>query len=340
MLRRWFLYLLLALAIVCAQARTAAAQTKKQTQKKTQETHYVARWDAQQSGVTDNLCSVFFLNPQTGWAAGEHNTVLKTTDGCTTWKRMTDRNDSTRCVEIVFSDANKGWLNTGEVLLYTSDGGDTWQPAAGIGKSGGFGAGCLVGSARYQLHTPNMGVGVFRSDDGGRTWTPLPGKLERNSYRAISFSDAQHGWLLAQPSTISMTTDGGRTWSDVEQKISQRTVKVKFVNATAGWAFGPDGTTMLGSTDGGKTWTSQYTGLKSYDALGDLDFRDAQNGFVLSGNGQVIATTDGGKHWRQIGKLVLGIRGLSFPDPSHGWVVGDKGYIRYYHLVKVEGASK
>ena len=327
-LRRWLLYLLLAPAVVCAQTHAPAGQSKKQTQAPS----YVARWDAQNSGVTDNLCSVFFFDPQTGWAAGENNTVLKTTDGGATWKRMTERTESGRCAEIVFSDANNGWLNTGDLLLYTSDGGDTWRPAAALGQSGGFGVGTIVGPARYQVSLTH----VFRSEDGGRTWTPLPGNLDHNNYRAISFSDAEHGWLLAQPDTISLTTDGGRTWTDVPQKISQRTVRVKFVDAVTGWAFGPDGTTMLGSTDGGKTWTSEYTGLASYDALGDMDFRDAKNGFVLSGNGQVIATTDGGKHWRQIGKLVLGINGLSFPDPSHGWVVGNKGYIRHYHLVKAE----
>jgi photosystem II stability/assembly factor-like uncharacterized protein len=330
-LRQSLLLFLLAPIVICAQPRKPAGQPKKQTASP----QYVARWVRQASGVADNMCSVFFLDTQLGWAAGENNTVLKTTDGGATWKRLTDRKDSGRCAEVAFSDASNGWLNNGDVLLYTSDGGDTWRPAEALGQSGGFGAGCVVGSARYQLHTPNMGVGVFRSDDGGRTWVPLPGKLERNSYRAISFSDPQHGWLLSQPDTISLTTDAGRTWTDVVQKISQRQVKVKFADALNGWAFGLDGTTMLGSTDGGKTWTGEYTGLKSYDALDDMDFRDTKNGFVLSVNGQVIATTDGGRHWHQIGALARGIRGLSFPDPSHGWVVGDKGYLMHYYLVKV-----
>lgn len=331
MQHRILLILFLVSALTVAQTGKSKGQAKKQSAGP----RYEARWDRQQSGVTDNLCSVFFLDDQTGWAAGVNNIVLKTVDGGTTWKLLTDRKDSGRCPDIMFSDPSHGWLNNGETLLYTTDGGDTWQPAARLGQSGGFGPGCLTGASRYQLHTPNMGEGVFRSDDGGRTWAPLPGKPLHNNYRAISFADDQHGWLLAQPDHITITTDGGRTWSEIDQQISKRDVRVKFVDAMNGWAFGVDGTTMLGSADGGKTWTSQYTGLNSYDALGDLDFRDAQNGFVLSGNGQVIATTDRGKHWRQIGTLARGLLGLSFPDTSHGWVVGEKGYIMHYHLVKV-----
>jgi len=329
-LSRWLSWVL-ALAIVSTQPLAPASQPQKQSSPP----RLVARWDSQNSGVSDNLRTVFFLDSKNGWAAGDSSTLLKTTDGGATWKRLMDRKEGVRFIDVVFSDTQHGWLNSGDSLLYSSDGGDSWQPAAALGHAKGFGPGCVVGATRYQLHIPTMGMGVFHSDDGGRAWAPLPGKLNLNNYSAISFSDAQHGWLLAQPNHVATTADGGQTWSEVEQKISARTVRVRFVDAATGWAFGLDGTTMLGSGDGGKTWISESTGLKSYDPLEDLDFRDAHNGFVLSYNGQIIATADGGKHWRQIGTLAHGIHALSFPDPSHGWVVGDKGYIMHYHLVKV-----
>jgi hypothetical protein len=45
-------------------------------------------------------------------------------------------------------------------------------------------------------------------------------------------------------------------------------------------------------------------------------------------NSQVIATTNGNS-WNLIGKLSEA-SALSFPDASHGWVVGRKGYIVHY----------
>ena len=47
------------------------------------------RWDPQQSGVTDDLQAVSFVNTKTGWAAGDHNIVIKTADGGATWESRT-----------------------------------------------------------------------------------------------------------------------------------------------------------------------------------------------------------------------------------------------------------
>jgi photosystem II stability/assembly factor-like uncharacterized protein len=46
-----------------------------------------AGWVQQSSGTTAGLRSVFFINAQTGWVAGDTNFILRTKDGGANWER-------------------------------------------------------------------------------------------------------------------------------------------------------------------------------------------------------------------------------------------------------------
>ena len=88
-----------------------------------------AQWYSETDPVSWYLYGVHFINADTGWATGDTGTILKTTDGGSTWNKQTSfvSYSSLKC--IYFVDANHGWA-AGKygAITRTTDGGATWAP--------------------------------------------------------------------------------------------------------------------------------------------------------------------------------------------------------------------
>jgi photosystem II stability/assembly factor-like uncharacterized protein len=151
-------------------------------------------------------------------------------------------------------DANVGWAEGGAssdgmpnpnvnsdasfYLLRTADGGETWQdvtPPTWFGSSQGYGTGIGLSaidantawaiSSDYPFSdTPPYTV-VWRTTDGGRSWSPSNpistvsgwGQLEFSPW--LQFVDEKHGWLtlhfqrrIESNDLQYRTSDGGITW--------------------------------------------------------------------------------------------------------------------------------
>ena len=301
------------------------------------EPRMIARWDVQPTGVPDDLTAVYFVNDNLGFAAGKNNTIIRTTDGGKTWKRLLERRESgPQYDQLVFINEKEGWLREPKALLHTTDGGDTWQAAAKLPlqMDYGFGAGSAAGSSWFQLQVEHTGVGLYRTDDGGKLWQKA-GEVPENSYQDLFFLDAKHGWVVGRylKKSIAYTTDGGATWTGVTQEVSEITNKVRFAGPTTGWAFGKNGSFVLASSDGGKTWKAQPTGLPDYRPPVDISVLSERQVFI-STTEAVLSTSNGGDSWKMIGNFRSEtISALSFPDSNHGWVVGRQGFVSHYHLV-------
>lgn len=322
--------------ILCALALQGQPAPGNKTSAAQQTPKIIYRWDVQKSGVDDDLLAVSFVNIQTGYAAGKSNTILKTTDGGNTWTRLLERKDRIDFHSVVFTSATEGWVAAGP-LLHTTDGGESWQPAVPLPGPAGFGGGSTLGNARLQMHVPTNGAGVFRSNDGGRSWKLL-GTPSSNAYEAVFFADDQHGWVSGDYGKLASTTDGGATWKERESPVKANLTKIQFVSPQVGWLLPKRGHQggPLASTDGGQTWTSQYADIEPSRPIEDMQFLDAQIGFLLAEanrNDSVLATLNGGKSWRTIGSIGKSSAALSFPVADEGWVVGPKGYIIHYHKV-------
>jgi hypothetical protein len=68
-------------------------------------------------------------------------------------------------------------------------------------------------------------------------------------------------------------------------------------------------------------------------ALTGVQFVSSRRGWVV-GLGEIIATTDGGRHWNTQLKGDLGLASVDFVDGSHGWAVGSR-----HLLVTTDGGS-
>jgi photosystem II stability/assembly factor-like uncharacterized protein len=301
----------------------------------------VPRWDRQESGVSDALYDVHFATPLVGWVVGQNNTILKTTDGGNSWSRIAPRiEDGPTFNEVTFIDQQRGWVKALGSLLYTADGGATWQPARRLDASvTTFGPGAVVGGTRFQLGLPGTSLQLFRTDDNGGTWNVVTRSLPRNDFDSISFPDLQNGWATHAPlGLLYRTTDGGSTWTQVDPG-NRYGARVRFLNATTGWVWGEDGTLLLATRDAGASWDRQSTGLGSTRTPADMHWVDVAGGYILvsAEGGIVIGTGNGGSNWQPMGTLGASdhVRGIFFTDPEHGWVVGEQGFIIHYHVVPV-----
>jgi photosystem II stability/assembly factor-like uncharacterized protein len=89
------------------------------------------------------------------------------------------------------------------------------QPAAAAGAGGGFGGGGFGGRGPAGPPDPNKS-GVFRSEDGGKTWTFMSNQNQRPMYFSqirVDPVDDKKVFVGGNPAQMSM--DGGKTWQPV-----------------------------------------------------------------------------------------------------------------------------
>ena len=209
---------------------------------------------------TDTTCDwtgVSFSSPLDGWIglscpAGNSTALLGTHDGGTTWFAQSGPQaaaglscpcsldvptvlDRTHSVALVYSFA-PGATSANERLVMTADGGNTWQPLTSPGevifvynfvdpKHGWAVAGSAAifgrdASGRFPVQ-PGVKVPLYRTDDGGLTWVPVPTNLPFSDATGrlgdLYFVDSLDGF--AERSGVGLapqfykTADGGRHWT-------------------------------------------------------------------------------------------------------------------------------
>jgi photosystem II stability/assembly factor-like uncharacterized protein len=159
--------------------------------------------------------------------------VWKTTDGGTTWTNLTDTlsTQTVGCLTLDPSDPNIVYFGTGEEYY----------------------AGATLG-----------GVGIWKSTDGGATWT-LKGNSTFAGHRinAISIDPSNtNRWAVSSDGGFYTTTDAGANFvlrkSGVGSALDRHPVAVGVLYGAMGWPFGGATAAQNGvykSTDNGVTWT-------------------------------------------------------------------------------------
>ncbi len=212
--------------------------------------------------------------------------VWKSTDSGTTWTNLTDT--ITQYVGCLVQDpvnANTLYLGTGEEY--------------------------------YALNT-QAGVGIYKSTDGGATWT-LKGNSTFAGLRinAIAIDPGNtNKWVVCSDGGIYTTTDGGTTFTQrlagAGSALRMNPTNSSILYAAIGWPFG--GTAANGvykSTNGGVNWSLLGGGLPSGTATGriELDIHKANPNivYVAIGNpsnpyglNSIFRTADGGTSWTSI----------------------------------------
>lgn len=95
---------------------------------------------------------------------------------------------------------------------------------------------------------------VFKTTDGGDTWSPL---ITGTTYELYSIDfpvDDQVGFACGEMGTVLKTEDGGATWMVIDTGVTTDLFSVFFKDNSVGYAAGESGV-VLRTSDGGATWT-------------------------------------------------------------------------------------
>lgn len=297
----FFVCLVPATATVATSAPTAAAG---------------ASWTRQSPQPTgQRLNAVDMVSATQAWAVGEHGAIVHTGDGGATWRQQ--RSKTTEPLNAVrFIDPLHG-LAMGNTSLYTTDGGITWRRGSGA-------LGTVYGVEMSDTQHGFASVGadfIYRTVDGGVTWTrqSMPIVIGR-----VQFFDPLNG--VASGTGVLRTTDGGATWT----RVPGATGGPFFIDFDEGWSVSGD--SARHTVDGGVTYSTQ--GVPPGTWANDEHFVDAQHGWAVGAESNIIATTNGGATWvTQRGGVGSGIanryplNAVDFTDASRGLAVGNCGTI-------------
>jgi len=251
-------------------------------------------WVQQAVGTTDAINDIYFRSKEDGFLLAG-NVIFISRDSGTRWTearrfRPAEFNGATaELYSVRFSSKKKGWVVgsvskndrvTDSILVYTDDGGNTWQRQRAPSRTELIHIdfvdekrGWIVGAQGVILHTI----------DGGQNWMMQRSGTTATIYH-VDFRDERRGWAVGERGTIIRTIDGGETWTPVESPVHATLLSVQFVNEDQGWVVGRGGV-ILRSDDGGRAWIQQENSTKQN--LYGLYF-SKKIGWAVGGDGMVL----------------------------------------------------
>lgn len=303
---------------------------------------------------------VDFISEEQGWAIGETpnqgDYLIRTGNGGQNWIQVYPKLRPTK--DISFVDNQHGYglgqLFDSGALLYTADGGDTWQKIFSFSEK--------YRPSKLSFVNRNLGwvtavlinadkTVILKTTDGGINWTPLDSEITQSEIYFSSyfrFFDSDSGIVATTDAGAPIfyrTPDGGRTWELIPQG-SKGIYQFSFLSPKQGWKIFEVGqgqfTLELSRMEDGVNWQSM--GQISAQAWPyGIDFVSPAKGFILiqeppfQTNSQLklLVTTDGGRTWSPhpfpngfLLETLADQMPIQFTDEQHGWILSTQGLLR------------
>ena len=259
--------------------------------------------------------------------------IIATTDG-ETWIEQTSGTTNNLYGISSFGFNVAIAVGKNETILRTTDGGNTWIPAASVTPIQGqdYNAVKMVSEKKAWLVGNGSSTSGLKSvfaltEDGGENWTLyLPAEEVYSNIWDLDFTDDTTGIAVGDHGVV-FTTINGIDW--IQQPGS----------------YGFNGKTV--SLVGNNAWTCQYQSIvktedfaQTWDLLVNVTGHDLYNMYAVDESHTIaigygsskLETTDGGYTW-QSGYIIadnrttLQLWGINFVNSATGWVVGQNGFI-------------
>ncbi len=314
-----------------------------------------AQWHRVNSGTTENLYDIFFVDSLTGYCVGGdgwggsqgNGVILKTEDGGENWIEINELDSislgSLYYADIIhFKNANNGIINTGKHIYKTDNGGITFNritfpPPLDSSRvlrlelvtslfHGEFG---LVGLSYVDRpQTDDHVFRVWKTYDYGENWQLFPFTWSSNIYLLDSLN-----WFGAN-FRLYKTHDGGITWdtsSKVYFSFPPNSSNSWYVRDTTGrgmaiLAYHGEVVTLFSFEE-----SRSYTNSPFY--IKQVEYIDDSLAFCLSqkqgpsGATYIAKTIDDGQSFSPEVDTLYNINDIEFYNTKLGWACGDNGVI-------------
>jgi photosystem II stability/assembly factor-like uncharacterized protein len=218
------------------------------------------------------------------WAPNPQRGVFRSKDGGKTWEKVLFRNDSTGVIDLVMDPNDPN-------VLYAA----LWQ----------------TGRTPWLLSSGGAGSGLFKTTDGGGTWTEitrnpgLPTGIWGNIGVTVSGANSNRLWanIEADSGGVFRSDDAGKTWQRVnaDRSLRQRAwyyTKIHADPKDTNVVY-DNNVSFMKSVDGGKTFRPVRGGMQHGDSHDLWIDPKNPNRMIESDDGGGEVTVDGGKTWSE-----------------------------------------
>jgi photosystem II stability/assembly factor-like uncharacterized protein len=309
--------------------------------------------EPQKSGVTTRLRGMSALSARVAWASGAGGTVLRTTDGGSSWQaRPIPGTTKSDCRDVDAMSEHVAFvlsIGPGEAsrIYKTSDGGAHWVLQFANTDPDVFLDAMAFWNADRGVAVSDSVRGAFvilTTIDGGRTWTRVPADRlpaalpGEGAFAAsgtnVAVSGRNHVWIGTGAGRVLRSADSGRSWkiavTPIRAAESSGIFSIAFRDATHGVVVGGDykheteaADNVAATSDGGVTWTLSTKGVGGYRSV--VAWVPGTNqSFVAAGPSGMDWSSDDGRTW-------TAVEGSGFDTVSLargagiGWGAGDRG---------------
>lgn len=274
----------------------------------------------QNSGTTQELESVYFINQDIGFAAGWY-IILKTNDGGITWTQKF--NSSSVIFQFLkFFSSTEGLAVANNGIFKTTDGGEYWSQYSSNMPVNGASASYFISP---KLGWCTSGRSIYKTTDGGLTWASQV--TSSNYLYSIFMLDENEGWGGGNYGAFYRTTDGGANWIYDALPNSLLYNKVYFINSNLGWLISSDGY-LYQSNDGGNNWILQTIPHSPTDIIFNSTLEGWACGYTNTSTAKIWKTTNSGNIWIEVTiPSSYKLNAIWSSDPDNVWTVGYNGNI-------------
>jgi photosystem II stability/assembly factor-like uncharacterized protein len=259
------------------------------------------------------------------WAVGDRGVICQSSDSGQTWNTAFLR-DECSLRSLCFLTDRIGWVagigydrisgREKAVLFGTRDGGTSWQNLADASSD-------ATDGEILTMHLPGIrhvqyfgldeavavtspmdraqGQSIFRSTDGGRSWSLLPSRESTGLWTAAEFISPSEGVVGGQGLSWAAVVSSQTVVINPRQPTLRRIQAVSLDNKGIGWIAG-DGCAVFRTDNAGVTWKSPGTGdLESFSKILDVHTIDHRDSVVLMAGAPascVLRSDNDGEAWR------------------------------------------
>ncbi len=242
--------------------------------------------------------------------------------------------DHTGAAADLFAVGPTVFVSTGEGVFKTTDvtvSVPMWSELGG--GLPGSGSEAVAGTPDGSTLYAQAGTSIYRSENGGLSWTERGGPVQRT----VRDIDSGGGRTFAGSDTgLLRSLDGGLTWSVVPSTTGQEVIALAVAPSAPARVFARLDGDVRRSTDGGLTFAAAVpTAPEDVVALA-VDPADPDVAWATGGFEAVFRTADGGATWTQIPAALLPdsfraedieIAPAAGATPSAVFLSGDEGFV-------------